>query len=97
MSRPKVLVALAACALFARGAQAQQYDAKLYDALQWQNIGPDRGGRSTAVAGSSRRPYEYYFGATGGGLWKTTDGGLNWRPVTDGQIKGSAWIPPTQR
>jgi photosystem II stability/assembly factor-like uncharacterized protein len=67
-----------------------QFDPKLYEALQWTNIGPDRGGRSIAAAGSSRRPYEYYFGATGGGLWKTTDGGQNWRPVTDGQITSSS-------
>jgi photosystem II stability/assembly factor-like uncharacterized protein len=67
-----------------------QFDPKLYSALQWTNIGPDRGGRSIAAAGSSRRPNEYYFGATGGGLWKTTDGGQNWRPVTDGQITSSS-------
>ena len=90
MSRTNTLVALAACALLTRGALAQQYDPKLYDALQWRNIGPDRGGRSIAVAGSRARPMEYYFGATGGGVWKTTDGGQNWRPVTDGQIKSSS-------
>jgi hypothetical protein len=47
-------------------------------ALKWRNIGPNRGGRSIAVAGSTSRPLEYYFGATGGGLWKTTDGGTTW-------------------
>jgi hypothetical protein len=57
-----------------------------FAALTWQNIGPDRGGRSIAVAGSDSRPLENYFGATGGGLWKTTDGGTTWAPVTDGQI-----------
>jgi photosystem II stability/assembly factor-like uncharacterized protein len=54
--------------------------------MRWENVGPDRGGRSIAVAGSEARPLEYYFGATGGGLWKTTDGGTTWRPVTDGKI-----------
>src|SRR5580704_18033184 len=58
--------------------------------LQWRNIGPNRGGRSQAVAGSQQRPFEYYFGAAGGGLWKTTDGGLNWNAVTDGQIASSS-------
>ncbi|MEM9673182.1 MAG: glycosyl hydrolase, partial [Bacteroidota bacterium] len=58
--------------------------------FRWQNIGPNRGGRSIAVAGSTQRPYEYYFGATGGGLWKTTDGGNEWSPVTDGQINSSS-------
>ena len=56
----------------------------------WRNIGPDRGGRSLAVAGSSARPNEYYFGAVGGGLWKTVDGGAVWKPVTDGKIKSSS-------
>jgi photosystem II stability/assembly factor-like uncharacterized protein len=88
---PTLLVWTAAAAgLVARGAPAQQFDPKLYEALQWRNIGPDRGGRSIAVAGSSRRPLEYYFGATGGGLWKTTDGGQTWRPVTDGQLKSAS-------
>jgi photosystem II stability/assembly factor-like uncharacterized protein len=56
----------------------------------WRNIGPNRGGRSIAVAGVASRPNEYYFGATGGGLWKTTDGGTSWTPVTDGQIRSSS-------
>src|SRR3954465_7988846 len=51
--------------------------------LKWRNIGPNRGGRSIAVAGSNVRPLEYYFGAVGGGLWKTTDGGTSWKPVSD--------------
>jgi photosystem II stability/assembly factor-like uncharacterized protein len=61
-----------------------------FGALQWRNIGPPRGGRSIAVVGSVARPFEYYMGATGGGLWKTTDGGVTWRPVTDGQIHSSS-------
>ena len=58
--------------------------------LAWRNIGPNRGGRSIAAAGSAQRPFEYYFGATGGGLWKTTDGGTTWSPVTDGKIASSS-------
>lgn len=69
---------------------AATYDPKLFNGLQWRSIGPLRGGRSTASTGSTSRPLEYYFGATGGGLWKTTDGGLTWRPVTDGQIQSSS-------
>ncbi|MBC7896070.1 MAG: glycosyl hydrolase [Cytophagaceae bacterium] len=64
--------------------------ATAFAALQYRNIGPNRGGRSLAAAGSQQRPREYYFGATGGGLWKTIDGGLNWRPVTDGQLRSSS-------
>ena len=59
--------------------------------MEWRSIGPDRGGRSIAVAGHAERPFEYYFGATGGGLFKTTDGGSTWTPVTDGQV-GSASV-----
>jgi len=70
--------------------EAQQYDEGLYDMLTWSNVGIARGGRSTGVAGSDARPNEYYFGAVGGGLWKTTDGGGNWNPVTDGQINSGS-------
>src|SRR5580658_1530702 len=58
--------------------------------MTWRNIGPNRGGRSLAIAGSSRRRTEYYFGAVGGGLWKTIDGGFTWKPVTDGQMASSS-------
>ena len=54
--------------------------------LQWRAIGPFRGGRSTAVAGVASQPMVYYFGGTGGGVWKTTDGGINWEPVSDGSV-----------
>ncbi len=61
-----------------------------FGALKWRNIGPARGGRSIAVAGSAARPNEYYFGATGGGLWKSTNGGVTWSVVTDGQLTSSS-------
>ncbi len=61
-----------------------------YQQLEWRNIGPYRGGRSLGAAGSPGRMNEYYFGATGGGLWKTVDGGTEWFPVTDGQITSSS-------
>ncbi|HEY7057847.1 MAG TPA: hypothetical protein VH458_15030, partial [Vicinamibacterales bacterium] len=59
-------------------------------AFQWRSIGPDRAGRSIAVSGVKGRPKEAYAGQTGGGLWKTTDGGDTWVPVTDGQIHSSS-------
>jgi photosystem II stability/assembly factor-like uncharacterized protein len=65
------------------------YDSTAFAALRWREIGPFRGGRSVAVAGSSRRPYEYYFGTTGGGVFKTTDGGVTWAPVTDKYFGGT--------
>src|SRR5260221_2620090 len=73
-----------------RGGGAPPGDAGPFGALRWRSLGPPRGGRSIAVAGSVARPNEYYMGATGGGLWKTTDGGTTWRPVTDGLIHSSS-------
>ena len=84
-------------AAFAQEAEdgAGAYAEELWGGLEWRNVGPPRGGRSIAAAGSGARPFEYYMGTTGGGLWKTTDGGQNWEPVTDGQI-GSASIGAVQ-
>src|SRR5262245_38202209 len=65
-------------------------DPALFSGLRWRSIGPARGGRSIAVAGSNARPLEYYFGATGGGVWKTVDGGVTWRPVSDKFLKTSS-------
>jgi photosystem II stability/assembly factor-like uncharacterized protein len=76
--------------LLAALVSAQTYDPSVFGALQWRNIGPVRGGRSLACAGSSARPLEYYFGAVGGGLWKTVDGGTTWKPITDGQLSSSS-------
>src|SRR5512133_693795 len=67
----------------ASSAVSEGIDPALLKGLSWRSIGPARGGRSQAVAGSTSRPLEYYFGATGGGLWKTTDGGVTWRAVSD--------------
>src|SRR5216684_3758622 len=60
------------------------YDTSLYRALVWREVGPFRGGRVTAVAGVIDQPLVYYLGAAGGGVWKTVDGGLTWRPGSDG-------------
>ena len=65
-------------------------DPSLYSGMRWRSVGPARGGRSLAVGGSESRPLEYWFGATGGGAWKTTDGGSNWAPMTDGKINTSS-------
>src|SRR5215216_915998 len=61
-------------------------------ALQYRSIGPYRGGRSAAVAGVPSQPFVYYFGATGGGVWKTTDGGINWESVSDGSVFGTGSV-----
>jgi len=73
--------------LFAVAPLAAQAPVKIdttwYQALRWREIGPFRGGRVDAVAGVPDQPLVYYMGATGGGVWKTTDGGLTWAPVSD--------------
>ena len=81
---------LALLTVISEGLRAQDH-VSLLPPMEWRSIGPDRGGRSIAVAGHAERPFEYYFGATGGGLFKTTDGGTTWTPVTDGQV-GSASV-----
>ena len=65
---------------------ADAYDKAAFAGLQWREIGPFRGGRSVAVAGVPSEPRTFYFGGTGGGVFKTTDGGINWSPISDGQI-----------
>ncbi|MEO7520355.1 MAG: glycosyl hydrolase, partial [Gemmatimonas sp.] len=102
MLTPRSLALLAAPVLFgiasltemvARRASlpaAAAPDSAILATYRWRNIGPDRGGRSIASSGVKGRPREAYFGATGGGLWKTTDGGETWFPVTDGQITSAS-------
>src|SRR5881628_3867940 len=85
-----ILLTSVAVAQRGGGGGGQQADAGPFGALRWRSLGPARGGRSIAVAGSASRPNEYYMGATGGGLWKTTDSGTSWRAVTDGQIHSSS-------
>jgi photosystem II stability/assembly factor-like uncharacterized protein len=54
-----------------------------FEGMKYRLVGPFRGGRVLAVAGVEGQPDTYYFGAVAGGMWKTTDGGLNWRPLWD--------------
>ncbi len=77
-------------ALSTLDAQTPPLDEALLSAYRWRSIGPNRGGRSIAVAGVKGRPRDAYFGAVGGGLWKTVDAGNSWVPVTDGQISSSS-------
>jgi photosystem II stability/assembly factor-like uncharacterized protein len=62
----------------------------LYRDLRFRLVGPFRGGRVLAVSGIPSQPNVYYFGSVGGGIWKTTDSGLSWLPVSDGQLKTSS-------
>ena len=75
--------------LFLSGIAVAQ-SAEIFKSMQWRFVGPFRGGRSLAVAGSVQRPTEYFFGATGGGIWKTVDSGTSWKPVSDGFLGSSS-------
>src|SRR5918992_1625811 len=83
-----VLVLLAAPSLTAQRPAAPDapapLDAKIFNGLRWRSIGPYRGGRVTAVAGHRSHPHTFYMGATGGGVWKTTNAGHSWTNVSDG-------------
>src|SRR5574338_65730 len=99
-TRTVVILALAIAGAFSLNPLAQQAapaapappqtEDALLKTFRWRSIGPDRGGRSIAISGVKGRPKDGYFGAVGGGLWKTTDGGENWTPVTDGQITSAS-------
>jgi photosystem II stability/assembly factor-like uncharacterized protein len=69
--------------------EAQTFDESQYDALEYRLLGPFRGGRSAAVTGVPNKSNLYYFGSTGGGIWKTLDGGRSWENISDGFFGGS--------
>ena len=70
-------------------AQQKAIDSVYYSTTKYREIGPFRGGRNGAVAGSYKNKNTFYFGATGGGVWKTTDGGVNWKNISDKYFGGS--------
>jgi photosystem II stability/assembly factor-like uncharacterized protein len=75
--------------LLAEGAAAQSNHVvapAAFADLKWRNVGASRGGRVTGFAGVRQQPHTFYAGATGGGVWKTDDAGITWRPIGDGQI-----------
>lgn len=65
------------------------YPQELYSSLKYRLVGPFRGGRSAAVTGVPGKPNLFYFGATGGGVWKSTNGGRSWENISDGYFGGS--------
>src|SRR4051794_5065854 len=91
MKRTALIVLLAAAALPAAQTRNQAtvtVDPSLYQQVYYRPLSPvfSRGGRVTAVMGVPSNPRLFYMGAAGGGVWKTTDAGGRWEPLTDGQI-----------
>ncbi|MDQ2890241.1 MAG: glycosyl hydrolase, partial [Gemmatimonadota bacterium] len=84
-----VLSGAPALPVMAQAPSSTGYDSLAFTALKWRELGPFRGGRSVAVAGSASRPREYYLGTTGGGVLKSTDGGTTWKPITDKYFGGT--------
>src|SRR5215467_14945509 len=78
----QLFVALLLILPFSASAQQETPD---LSGLRWRMIGPFRGGRSIAVSGIAGDPNTYYFGGVGGGVWKTTNGGITWNPIFDSQ------------
>ncbi|MHC4976631.1 MAG: WD40/YVTN/BNR-like repeat-containing protein [Planctomycetota bacterium] len=80
-------------------AEEHSHDDPLLSTLSWRNIGPSRGGRASSATGVIGDPLTYYFGATGGGVWKTTDAGQSWNNVTDGFVEtgsvGAVTVAPS--
>ena len=69
--------------------QSNQYPESLYDAIQYRQVGPFRGGRAGTITGLESNPNLYYMGTAGGGVWKTKDGGNTWSCISDGYFGGS--------
>ncbi|WGK65734.1 WD40/YVTN/BNR-like repeat-containing protein [Croceiramulus getboli] len=86
----RILLLLCVALLLPQHNQAQNtYDKKYYDGLEYRLVGPFRGGRSAAVTGVPGKPNLFYFGATGGGVWRTENGGRTWENISDGFFGGS--------
>jgi len=71
------------------GAVAQPYNEAQFKGMQWRSVGPYRGGRVLAVTGVVGSPFTYYFGGVAGGVWRTTDGGVSWQPISDKNVISS--------
>ena len=84
-----ISIAIASFSQKKQTAVANNDDSILLSKVKYRSIGPYRGGRSGAVTGDAKNKNTFYFGATGGGVWKTIDGGSNWKNITDKYFGGS--------
>ena len=73
------------------GSAVGEVPSELFNGLKWRLIGPFRGGRAVAVGGVPGDSTTFYFGGVNGGVWKTTDAGMVWTPIFDGQPVGVDW------
>ena len=88
-----LLVAAGTAGAQARAASAQRslpmlasVDSSLFAGMKFRNVGPPRGGRVTTVTGVPSEPRTFYMGVASGGVFKTTDAGTSWLPITDGKV-----------
>jgi len=94
-----VVFAIAGSALISAISFGQEFSTSLYSGLHWRLIGPFRGGRSNAVTGVPGKPDTFYFGAVGGGVWKSENAGRTWTPIFDSQpiaSIGAIAVAPSQ-
>jgi photosystem II stability/assembly factor-like uncharacterized protein len=85
-SQPKPRPAVAKPAVPASAGMMDAVDPALFRGLRYRLVGPPRGGRVTAVTGVPSQPRTFYMGVASGGVFRTTDAGVTWRPVTDGKV-----------
>lgn len=85
-----LIIALVGSILLAASSlAAQTISQRDFAAMRWRLVGPFRAGRALAAAGVPRNPYTFYFGSVDGGVWKTTNAGLTWKEISDGQMNPS--------
>ena len=84
-----LVVGCVLAAALAVSAAAQPYNEAQFKGMKWRDIGPYRGGRVLAVTGIPGNPFTYYFGGVAGGVWRTTDGGVSWQPISDKSVISS--------
>jgi photosystem II stability/assembly factor-like uncharacterized protein len=86
MLRSSLLLIVALCALTVPARSQSNIDPAFFNGLRYRLVGPARGGRVTTVTGVPSQPKTFYMGVASGGLFKTTDSGVTWTPITDGKV-----------